>query len=269
MVWSANLGMLFDEHEPLERPAAAAACGFATIETWWPDGGLTQAWARRVRALRLAVACVNAGCASADAGGPCLNDPVHRDAAIADFEAAVILAHDVGAPAINVPVGHLDADRPTQAQFADAVAGLRDLAGIAEREGITIVIEALNPGDAPGYLVPDSATAARLIDAVGSASVRMLFDAYHCAENGSDPASEARVHADLIAHVQYADSPGRGRPGSGRSDVWELLEALADGAYDGAVGLEYRPHGPTPATLDFLDSAPAGIPIAGLAEAGR
>jgi hydroxypyruvate isomerase len=42
-----------------------------------------------------------------------------------------------------------------------------------------------------------------------------------------------------IGHVQVADDPGRGAPGTGRAPVSEWLAALADSGYEGVVGLEY------------------------------
>jgi hydroxypyruvate isomerase len=34
--FTVNLSMLFKELPLLERPAAAAAAGFAAVELWWP-----------------------------------------------------------------------------------------------------------------------------------------------------------------------------------------------------------------------------------------
>ena len=262
VLWSANLGMLFAEHPLLDRPAAAVACGFGTIECWWPPADQARALTERIRELPVDVACINAGCASADAHGACLNDPAHRDTAHRDFRAAVELAHAVGASRINLPIGHLMDGSPARAQLHEATAAVRELAEIAAAAAVTIVIEPLNAVDAPGYLIADTDAAADFIDGVGSDAVRMLFDAYHCARSGGDPIAAVNRHVDLIEHVQYADSPGRGRPGSGRSDVWTLVDALAAVGYDGAIGLEYRAHGSTAQSLGFTVEGPANAPVA-------
>jgi hydroxypyruvate isomerase len=49
-----------------------------------------------------------------------------------------------------------------------------------------------------------------------------------------------------VGHVQFADHPGRGAPGTGTLDLWALVDRLAALGYDGAVGLEFLPAGPTP-----------------------
>lgn len=44
-----------------------------------------------------------------------------------------------------------------------------------------------------------------------------------------------------IAHVQLADTPGRGEPGSGDTDFPAVVSALLDKGYTGAYALEYIP----------------------------
>ena len=62
--------------------------------------------------------------------------------------------------------------------------------------------------------------------------------------------------AHLIGHVQYADSPGRGAPGTGTIDLWALIDRLDAVGYDGRVGLEFVPRGPTEESLAFLAGRP-------------
>jgi hydroxypyruvate isomerase len=76
--------------------------------------------------------------------------------------------------------------------------------------------------------------------------VRLLFDAYHAAMAGLAPLDEAARVAPLVGHVQFADHPGRGAPGTGTLDLWALVDRLEALGYDGAVGLEFLPGGPTP-----------------------
>jgi hydroxypyruvate isomerase len=61
------------------------------------------------------------------------------------------------------------------------------------------------------------------------------------------------AHASAIAHVQIADAPGRGEPGSGRLDLDGYLSRLEQAGYDGWVALEYQP---TASTLDSLGWLP-------------
>jgi hydroxypyruvate isomerase len=261
MIWSAHLSTLFREHEPLDRPAAARAAGFTVADSWWPPDG-ARAWAEEVLANQLEIALLNTPRQSSDDGGPWLNDPARRDDAVADLRTSMAIAELVGAGCVSVPVGDQIADRRRSRQLGEAAAALRELGTLAACGGLTLVIEPLSARAAPGYLLGNASTAAELIEAAGSDSVRILFDAFHSAESGRDPVSELRPHADLIAHVQYADSPGRGAPGSGRSSVWRLIEGLDAVGYRGAIGLEFFTGGPTADALGFLAASPTGVPVA-------
>jgi hydroxypyruvate isomerase len=45
----------------------------------------------------------------------------------------------------------------------------------------------------------------------------------------------------MIGHVQVADSPARGEPGTGEIRYPYVLGVLEELGYDGYVGLEYNP----------------------------
>jgi hydroxypyruvate isomerase len=74
----------------------------------------------------------------------------------------------------------------------------------------------------------------------------VLFDAYHAAMAGLDPLEEVARVAPLIGHVPFAVHPGRGAPGTGTLDLGALVDRHAALGYDGAIGLEFLPGGPTP-----------------------
>ncbi len=162
------------------------------------------------------------------------------------------MACTVGAPRINVLAGLMLPGVSHRRQLAEAVSTLRDCASVATAAGVTIVVEQINKLDVPRYLVPTAPEVADLIEAVGSTSVRMLYDVYHAARSGMDPLSEAPAYIEIIDHIHYADCPGRGAPGTGSVDLFEMLDVLDGAGYSGMVGLEYDPHGPTMPTLDFL-----------------
>jgi hydroxypyruvate isomerase len=263
IAWSAHVSMLFGEVGVLDRPAAARAAGFRYVESWWP-GDLAPAWAARVREAGVSVALLNADGGDLAAGERgYLNDVRRRDEALAAVDAALELGEEVGAGCINVLVGRELEGAPREGQL-DAVAdALGLIADRARDRGIAVVVEHINDLDAPGYLVPTPDEAAALIRRVGRPEVRLLYDAYHAARKGLDPVAAAVAAAPLIGHVQFADCPGRGAPGTGTSDLWSLVAALDRAGYTGAIGLEFDPAGPTSAALGFLERAPASAPFPG------
>jgi hypothetical protein len=62
----------------------------------------------------------------------------------------------------------------------------------------------------------------------------------------SRSSSSSSAGADRFGHVQIADPPGRGQPGTGDLDWGTLLDLLAASGYRGHVGLEYKLAGRPP-----------------------
>ncbi len=122
---------------------------------------------------------------------------------------------------------------------ADAVAGV---VSIAEDHGLTIILEAVNTRvDHPGVLFSQTVDAVDVIRHVGSPRVRLLYDIYHSIAEGEDVQQMLAQYAPLIEHVQVADLPGRGEPGSGTVDWAAMLTLLRQVGYVGAIGVECSP----------------------------
>ena len=256
--FSAHLGTLFPELAPLGRPAAARAAGFEAVEAWWPPAPDPDEWIAAVRAAGVTAELVNADGGDLAAGerGYCTVPGREDDVLRAVCEAArVVLA--CGGDLVNLLVGRVDPARDAAFQHDLAVEIVRAAGDEAAVLGARIVIEHLNPLDVQAPLLPTPAAAAAFVTEVAHPSVHLLFDAYHAARAGLDPLDEVEPVAHLIGHVQYADSPGRGAPGTGTIDLWALVERLDAVGYDGRVGLEYVPAGPTEDSLAFLAGRPA------------
>ena len=63
-----------------------------------------------------------------------------------------------------------------------------------------------------------------------------------------------KEYADKIGHIQFADCPGRGQPGTGQIDFNRLFSVIDNSAYTGWVGAEYKPVGITSNSLDWFKS---------------
>jgi hydroxypyruvate isomerase len=90
------------------------------------------------------------------------------------------------------------------------------------------------------------------VRATGTANVGFLCDLFHLANNGDDVDAAIANHADRVAHVQIADAPGRGEPGSGDLPLDRWLADLESSGYAGYVGLEYKPTTTTEESLGWL-----------------
>jgi hydroxypyruvate isomerase len=145
---------------------------------------------------------------------------------------------------INCIAGRIFAGEDREVLIARLVANLRFAARAFKSAGIELVVEPLNDRDNPDFLVPTSPQMAKVIEAVDESNVGLQCDIYHTAMMGDDPATILEALRPLVRHVQFADVPGRGEPGTGRIDMQSLFVLLDRLGYDGWVSAEYRPSAP-------------------------
>ncbi|PRX46620.1 hydroxypyruvate isomerase [Prauserella shujinwangii] len=257
MRYAANLSMLFG-HLPLaERAAAARVAGFRFAETWWPfvdpapGADELHRFCGTLEAADLRLVLLNL-----DAGDPgrgdrgLLSDPAQQARVEANLEAVACLLDRTGCRTVNALYGNRLPGHDAGEQDRTA---LRRLVRVADRMaelGACVVLETLNTTDSPAFPLTDIRRTAELVhrvnDTTGHGNVGLLLDTYHLTTMGTDPVAAVREFAGLIRHVQFADAPGRGRPGTGSIDFPAVTKALAAVGYDGFVGLEYHPrHGGT------------------------
>lgn len=180
-----------------------------------------------------------------------------REREFADSVAVAIgIAGRLGCRTFNALYGNRIDGADPAAQDEVAVSNLDSAAAAAKQIGATLVIEPLS--GAERYPLRTAADALGVIGKVGQDNVALLFDLYHLAVNGDDLDAVIDGHLDRVGHVQIADVPGRHQPGTGSLDLERYLAKLADHGYDGYVGLEYIPDGPSEQSFGWLDRA--GIP---------
>ncbi len=246
----ANCSLLFTELPLLERPAAARAAGFDTIELWWPWPDQPVPADRDVDALVAAVQDAGVHLAglnffAGDLAGPdcgVLSIPSRSQQFRDNIEVTVGIGERLGTTAFNALYGNRVDGVPPQEQDALGRENLALAARAADRIGATVLVEPVS-GPKP-YPLRTAADAVAVVDDVrdaGARNVGLLLDLFHLANNGDDVEGAVTAYADRIAHVQIADWPGRGEPGSGRLDLEGLLARVAATGYDGFVGLEYKP----------------------------
>lgn len=247
---AANMSTQFAAGSWPERVARAAAAGFRAAEAQWPyaecgAGDLAEAFARHGVVPELVNAPVGADEAT-KLGFAAV--PGAEEGFRASIDTALAFAEDAGFPRIHVLCGAGSGTR--RDVLLDNLAWASDRAG----DRATLVIEAINRLDVPGYHLAGVADAVGVLGALNRGNIRLMFDFYHAWRNGEDIADEIASNAAWIAHVQISDHPGRGEPGSGAIDFTPGLKALQQAGYDGAVGCEFRPTGPAEACLGWAES---------------
>ncbi len=78
---------------------------------------------------------------------------------------------------------------------------------------------------------------------INSPRVRLLYDLYHSIVEREDPSAVLPAVIKYVEHIQIADAPGRGEPGSGQIDWPAMLSLIKSVGYTGLLGLECSPTG--------------------------
>jgi hydroxypyruvate isomerase len=244
--FSANLGFLFPELPFLDRFAAAAKAGFSAVEYAAPYEHEQSELRARLDDNGLQQVLINSPAgnrAAGERGFACL---AGREAEFrASLEEALDYAVALGCPCIHVMGGVPSADLPRDTALALYAANLAWAGEKAKAAGVKLVIEPLNPRDAPGYVLSTQEQGAAIVAAIGRDKLGLQFDIYHCQTAQGDVTNRLAALLPYIDHMQLADVPGRHEPGTGEIG-WEFVFRRIDQlGYRGWIGCEYTPEGDT------------------------
>ena len=177
-----------------------------------------------------------------------LTSPEHRELWLEGLRESCIAAAKLGVHKLITQVGQ-DTGEPREHQHRSIVDGLKAAGPILDEYDVTIMIEPLNLYvDHPGYYRWSSAEGFDIIREVNHPRVKLIYDIYHQQIMEGNIIPSVTGNLDLIAHLHAAGHPGRCELQLGESDYKNIIKAIADAGYTGALGLEYRP------TLDPIES---------------
>ena len=239
---AANLTMMFNEVDFLERFEAAANAGFTGVEYLFPYDYDRDELAERLRGNGLTQALHNLPAGDWDAGErgiACLPD---REG---EFQEGVGRAIDyataLGCRQVNCLSGIAPDGAEPDALRRTLVSNLGYAAPRLEEASIRLLIEPINTRDIHGFYLRHTDQALSIIEEVGSSNLYLQYDVYHMQIMEGDLTPTIQANLDAISHIQIADSPGRNEPGTGEINYEFLLGALDEMGYDGWVGCEYKP----------------------------
>jgi hydroxypyruvate isomerase len=247
----ANVSLLYADLPVLERFQAAREDGFDLVESWWPfdtaapSNEEIDALLRAIEeaGVRLVAFNLYAGDMGAGERGV-LSHPGREVDLQRSLTATARIAQRTGCAHFNALYGLRIRGVSDEAALDVALTNLSR--ATAALDGATLLLEPLSRAANIGYPLESLDDAERVrarAAAHGVRSIGLLFDSFHLASNGRDLEKEIRDHARHIAHVQLADSPGRGAPGTGDIDFVAVLRTLSESGYSGRIAVEYAPGG--------------------------
>jgi hydroxypyruvate isomerase len=237
VAWWCLEGLGLDA-DGIVRAATEAGCDgveMAPVDLW-----------PRIRDAGLSVAA-DRGHASLEVG---LNRPAEHDRIEREILANLRLAQDWGVSTLICFSGNRGGISDDDGA-AHAIAGLRRVAAAAEDAGVTLAVELLNSRvNHPDYQCDHTAWGARVVDAVDSPRVKLLYDVYHMQVMEGDVIRTLTENAARIGHYHVAGNPGRNEPDATQElNYPPIYRAIAATGYDDWIGMEFIPRGEPTASL--------------------
>lgn len=252
--FAANLTMLFNEVEFLERFGAAAKAGFHGVEYLFPYAYPKSALVDALHKLVQVLHNLPAGdWAKGERGIACIPG---REGEFKDgVGSAIEYAKALHCRQLNCLVGIPPADAGPDAVRRTLVENLRFAARALSREGIKLLLEPINSFDIPGFCLTRTHQALEIFDEVAEANLWLQYDVYHMQRMEGELAATLAKHLPRIAHIQLADNPGRHEPGTGEINYDYLFSRIDELGYGGWIGCEYKPKTTTVEGLGWLARA--------------
>ena len=169
----------------------------------------------------------------------------HHDTLVAAYEPLLKASSAVGAKQVICFSGNR-AGLDDEQGLENCALGLKRLLPLAEKLGITLVMELLNSKvDHGDYMCDHTAWGVALCEKIGSANFKLLYDIYHMQIMEGDVIATIRTHHKYISHYHTGGVPGRNEIDDSQELYYPaIMRAIADTGYTGFVGQEFIPKNP-------------------------
>lgn len=235
---SANLSMLFAHLPWPQRFAAARAAGFQAVEIQFPYEHSVPQLQQWLGEHQLKLVLINAPAGDLMQGGSGLaGTPGREEEFAAGLQQCLHYATALNVEAVNILPGRLAAGCSREQAIAVLHGNLQLAVDTLAPHHIRCTVEAINRHDMPDFLI---STPAELQQLPAHANLYWQIDLYHMARMNEALEPLLQQHWPRIGHLQFADVPGRGAPGSGALDFAALFAQIASLPYPYWSGAEYR-----------------------------
>jgi len=245
--YSLCIEPVFEDRSFYDRIQLAKDLGLDAVEFWDPSvydaKKIGDAAARA--GIPVAACCLN------QAWTYRMNFPY--DVVRRNVEKSFAFGRDIGCKTFIGLAG--DVECRADSQKALLIENLKRVAELCEKEGATIVLEALNSiCDHKGYYLDSSYIGFEIVKAVNSPSIQLLFDCYHMQLMEGNLVNNISANIDFIGHFHSAGVPGRHELHLGETNYPRVIKAAEEAGYQGYFGFEYWPgYDPFQSVKDVLN----------------
>ncbi len=140
--------------------------------------------------------------------------------------------------ALMVP-GRYDERLEFDYQTANVIDSMRELSDIAEKNGITIVLEPLNRWDHPGLFLTGIPQSYMICRAVNSPACKIVNDMYHQQITEGNIIPNIDRAWNEIGAFHIGDNPGRKEPTTGEINYRNVFKHIYKKGYNGVLCCEH------------------------------
>jgi len=219
---------------PLEDLAKnAAAIGLKSVELLNPDE-----WPV---AQKHGLICAVANAVKSNPILKGFNRLENHDAIIKELEERLPLVKAAGIPNQICFSGNR-AGQDDKEGLKNCAIGLKRITPLAEKLGVTIIMELLNSKDHTDYQCDHTAWGVELVKQVGSDRFKLLYDIYHMQRMEGDVIGTIRDNMKHIAHFHTGGVPGRNEIDEAQElNYTTICKAIVELGYTGYLGQEFIP----------------------------
>lgn len=249
--FAANLAMMFNEVEFLERFSSAANSGFKCVEILFPYDFSAMEIRKRLEDNDLQNVIINLPPGDWEAGERGLAALPEREQDFRDaLDKSLDYADELNTQFLHIMAGIVDAgdERAALTYESNLVMAAERAAG----HKVTLLIEPINQRGMPGYFLSDFNIAADFVNRINRPNIRLQYDIFHRQIIHGDVIMGLRSMMPIVGHIQIAGVPDRHEPSSGELDYPFIFEEIDKLDYKGWIGCEYVPAEDTISGLDWV-----------------
>lgn len=244
--FTANLSLLFTEFNLIDRFKMAKNCGFDAVEIQFPYALPATKIKQVLIENKLKLVLFNIDADDLLKGGEGLASvPEKQEQFLKALQQCASYAAILQPEAINVLPGRCFDHRKKTEYLTTFKNNLLLTLNTFSPLRIKTVFEAINTIDMPNSIIHNEQQMLDILNQLDHPMLYLQYDIYHMQMMGENTLHFIEKHAHKIGHIQFADMPGRGQPGTGEINFNELFSSIKNSNYSGWVGAEYIPVGTT------------------------
>lgn len=182
------------------------------------------------------------------------NNPKFHSQLIERYSQTIPLVNEAGYKNLILFSGNRNG-MDDQVGLKNATQGLKEIIKLAEENNVILQLEIFNSKvDHPDYMADSTNWAVKLVDAVGSDNLKVLYDIYHMQVQEGNVIQTIKDFHPYFGHYHTAGVPGRNEINSKQElNYPAIMDAILETGFKGYVAQEFIPTYDVP--LDGLKEA--------------